>query len=263
MSLTSPFPYIGGKRRWAELVWQYFGEPTVYSEPFAGSLAVLLHRKTPCQREVVTDKNGFIANFWRALREDPEGCGVLGRLSNVSPGPDGSACWLHDWGNEHGAILMQDAEWYDVKAAGWWCWGMSNWIGSGFDHGTDGYGGNISDSIPFCGRSVGGQGVQVQRTSLGDKIPLMAAVNTRGRGVSVQKVSMPFEGGIGAGHRLIPMMRALAQRLARVIVLARDWESVVTPTVLMDTRTSAKPPVAVFLDPPIPGGHPKQSALCV
>ena len=159
-----------------------FGEPTVYSEPFAGSLAVLLHRKTPCQREVVTDKNGFIANFWRALREDPEAVAYWADYPTYHQDLTARRVWLHDWGNEHGAILMQDAEWYDVKAAGWWCWGMSNWIGSEFDHGTDGYGGNISDIIPFCGPSVGGQGVQVQRTSLGDKIPLMAAVNTRGRG---------------------------------------------------------------------------------
>jgi len=55
---------------------------------------------------------------------------------------------------------------------------------------------------------------------------------------------------IGDGARLRPWFHALAQRLARVVVLNRDWTSAVTDTLLMHTPTSPKPPVAVFLDPP-------------
>ena len=79
MPLTAPFPWFGAKRRWAELVWERFGDDLgAYVEPFAGSLAVLLHRETPVPREVVCDLDGALCNFWRALRgRSRAGC-VLG-----------------------------------------------------------------------------------------------------------------------------------------------------------------------------------------
>ena len=55
---------------------------------------------------------------------------------------------------------------------------------------------------------------------------------------------------IGTGERLSDWFAALAQRLARVVVLNRGWESAVAPALLMHTPTSAKPPVGTFMDPP-------------
>jgi len=43
-TLFAPFPYFGGKRRAASLVWKALGDPSGYVEPFAGSAAVLLGR---------------------------------------------------------------------------------------------------------------------------------------------------------------------------------------------------------------------------
>ena len=40
--LRAPFPWFGGKRRAADLVWPRLGDVSTYNEPFAGSLAVLL-----------------------------------------------------------------------------------------------------------------------------------------------------------------------------------------------------------------------------
>ena len=71
--LAAPFPYFGGKARRAAEIWERLGTPDVYSEPFAGSLAVLLHREEPARREIVTDLDGHICNFWRAMQHDPEG----------------------------------------------------------------------------------------------------------------------------------------------------------------------------------------------
>ena len=42
--LSAPFPYFSGKSRLAPAIWQRLGNPTVYVEPFAGSLACLLAR---------------------------------------------------------------------------------------------------------------------------------------------------------------------------------------------------------------------------
>ena len=44
MTLAAPFPYFGGKRRAAPIIWQRLGDPSGYVEPFAGSAAVLLAR---------------------------------------------------------------------------------------------------------------------------------------------------------------------------------------------------------------------------
>ena len=42
--LRAPFPYFGGKRRAAPIIWAALGDPGGYVEPFAGSAAVLLAR---------------------------------------------------------------------------------------------------------------------------------------------------------------------------------------------------------------------------
>ena len=38
--LVAPFPYFGGKRRAAPIIWRELGDPAGYVEPFAGSAAV-------------------------------------------------------------------------------------------------------------------------------------------------------------------------------------------------------------------------------
>lgn len=35
--LVAPFPYFGGKRRAAPIIWRELGDPAGYVEPFAGS----------------------------------------------------------------------------------------------------------------------------------------------------------------------------------------------------------------------------------
>ena len=76
--LKSPFPWFGGKRRVARLIWEAFGDVDHYVEPFAGSLAVLLerpawHRAVARKKgaETVNDADAFLSNFWRALAADP------------------------------------------------------------------------------------------------------------------------------------------------------------------------------------------------
>ena len=71
MTLQAPFPFYGGKKNWASAILERLGDVTVYAEPFCGSMAVLLAGPEH-QREIVCDTNGYIVNFWRALRADPE-----------------------------------------------------------------------------------------------------------------------------------------------------------------------------------------------
>lgn len=72
----APFPWFGGKRRVAPIVWARFGDVRNYVEPFFGSGAVLLGRPdfdagVP-PLETVNDKDGFVSNFWRAVQAAPD-----------------------------------------------------------------------------------------------------------------------------------------------------------------------------------------------
>ena len=73
-ALKAPFPWFGGKRRVADIVWERFGPVPNYVEPFFGSGAVMLARPPdwPPRNETVNDLDCMIANFWRSVEEDPE-----------------------------------------------------------------------------------------------------------------------------------------------------------------------------------------------
>lgn len=186
--LYAPFPYWGGKRRAAAEVWKRFGPVTTYIEPFAGSLAVLLacpYGERP--REVVNDMDGFVSNFWRSLRADPE-----------------LVAYYADWPTSHLDLtarkqfcvnklarltdeLRSDMDYYDAEVAGYWVWCVSNDIGL-FREGQvipdvakEPVDLTASDSIPV----MGDKGVNAQRVY--NRKPTTA--NAGGLGVQPQKVS--------------------------------------------------------------------------
>src|SRR5690242_18441388 len=70
--LKAPFPYFGGKRAVADLVWSRLGDVDNYCEPFFGSGAVLLLRPSPPKVETCNDADAYLSNFWRATQHDPE-----------------------------------------------------------------------------------------------------------------------------------------------------------------------------------------------
>lgn len=71
MDYRSPFPWFGGKSRAAPLVWSALGDVLNYVEPFFGAGAVYFLRPHPHQIATLNDKDGMVANFWRALRANP------------------------------------------------------------------------------------------------------------------------------------------------------------------------------------------------
>ena len=104
------------------------------------------------------------------------------------------------------------------------------------------------DQMPFVGNHGQGQGVSAQRVEVPDKRP---GIEPRGGGNGVQQQRTDLQGdGILDGSRLRPWFRAIAERLARVIILNRGWEWALTDSVLQQTPSSPKPSVGVFLDPP-------------
>ena len=245
--LPAPFPYFGGKGRWAAKVWQRFGHPHILAEPFAGSLAVLLHRPTPCKREVVCDTDGHVCNFWRAMAADAAAVAREADYPTIHQDLTARHRWLREWARQNAERLSHDPFFHDVRAAGWWAWGKSLWIGAGwcaYDQ----------DQIPMLTAGAFGQGVQRRHP---DTIPALTGTNPNGgRGVAVERKRLPDSGtdgdrgSVGDGSRLLPWFLALQRRLSRVTVLNRPWTSALTRSVLSDTDSAGAYVRAVFLDPP-------------
>ncbi|HEX8030307.1 MAG TPA: DNA adenine methylase [Vicinamibacterales bacterium] len=130
--LRAPFPWFGGKRRVADLVWARLGDVDTYNEPFAGSLAVLLGRPHAPRVETVNDLDCYLANFWRALQAVPD------EVAYWADGPVNEADlhsrhrWLVERGRRRVLRCARDPHYFDPKIAGWWVWGQCLWIGSGW-----------------------------------------------------------------------------------------------------------------------------------
>lgn len=104
-----------------------------YVEPFCGSCAVLLARPGGAGKvETVNDIDGLLVNFWRAVKYDPDAVAEYASW----PVTELDLLARHDWliGKRESitAMLRDDPDAYDAKAAGWWCWGVNAWVGGGW-----------------------------------------------------------------------------------------------------------------------------------
>jgi hypothetical protein len=130
-ALRAPFPWFGGKSRAAHLVWAAFGDVPNYVEPFAGSLAVLLGRPSAPRIETVNDIDCYLSNFWRAVQGAPD---EVARWADW-PVNEADLHARHRWlvnQAEFRERMKQDPDFFDAKIAGWWVWGLCQWIGSGW-----------------------------------------------------------------------------------------------------------------------------------
>ncbi len=293
--LKAPFPYWGGKSTWAPTIWERFGDDAyTYIEPFAGSLAVLLGNPHPARREIVCDTHSGIANFFRAVRSDPEKVAHYATWPTIHQDLRARHLWLIDYFTANDHKFMEDPDYYDCKAAGWWVWGQSNWIGGQFcDYESskpsdtiphvkgDGSGQGVTaqrtpdDCIPYVNTGASGRGVTAQRAAAlknpNDLIPFVHNGGS-GQGVTAQRKpsdSIPYERGDGAGRGVsamrksdlsenfgvqenhfnfvLGMLQALSDRLFKVIVLNRSWESALTRSMIGIKHLDR---VCIFLDPP-------------
>lgn len=191
--MKAPFPWFGGKSRAADLIWSRFGDVVNYVEPFAGSLAVLLRRPgRNFGTETVNDLDCYVANFWRALKCDPA------TVADHADWPVNEAdlharhLWLVGRA-EFRERMMADPDYYDPKIAGWWVWGVSAWIGSGW----------CSEKYWFDGDA--------------------------GMGVHRPSQQIPHVGNASMGVR--SYLLALSHRLRRVRVACGDWSRVLGDSV--------------------------------
>ena len=241
MSVRAPFPWFGGKSRAAHLVWEALGDVANYVEPFAGSAAVLLARPHAPRCETINDRDGMVANFWRAVRAAPA------EVAHHADWPVSEADlharhrWLIGQRESLTERLIEDPEWYDARIAGWWCWGACAWIGDGWC---------VAEvrKLPHLGDA--GRGVN----SPSRKLPHLGGA---GRGIN----SAPRRGrAVGTDHVDVESvegwMHALAARLRAVRVACGDWRRVVaSPSVLFPAgRSNPGYICGVYLDPPYAEG---------
>jgi len=163
--------------------------------------------------------------------------------------------------------LMGDPAWHDPVMAGWWAWGQSCWIGSGWCSGTGPW---IVDELGRIAKR-GGTGVKRQRPHLvGDgqgvnrpqareegvnrKLPHLG---NDGQGVNRPQAREP---GTSVDYGYHPMtmpelrrwFQFLSARLRHVRILNGDWRRAVTGGAAMTLPVRMQPDgaVGIFLDPP-------------
>lgn len=128
--IKSPYPYFGAKSKVAQTIWQGFGDIDNYIEPFAGSLAVLLANPNHPKLETVNDINCHIVNFWRAISNDPNSVAKIADYPVTEADLHARHHWIVSQTTpEFIQKITTNPEFYDLKMAGWWVWGMCASIG--------------------------------------------------------------------------------------------------------------------------------------
>lgn len=243
MTLAAPFPYFGGKRRVAQIVWRRLGDPSGYVEPFAGSAAVLLARPEFRGRRVETlnDADGWLVNAWRSIQCAPKdvAAAAYGPVTEVDY--HARLAWLHERRDE-GLVswLEGNPENYDARAAGWWLYVLACGIGDPFGGGpwkvVDGHLRNVRETnrgLPHLGDA--GRGVNRGLPHLGNA----------GQGVNRD---LPHLGNAGK-DALAYYLQQISNRLERVRITCGDWLRVAQPSVIR-AGSGGDGARAVFLDPP-------------
>jgi len=253
MTLRAPFPWFGGKSRVADVVWQRFGDVANYVEPFAGSLAVLMSRPQPFAGvETVNDKDGFVANFWRAVAADPDAVMRWADWPVNENDLHARHSWLIARRGTLDAALNGDPHYYDAKIAGWWVWGICLWIGSGWCSGSGPWQVNADGQLVHVGDA--GMGIHRKRVHVGDAgmgiHRKLVHVGDAGMGIHRKRGDDEPETPIGA------WFTALQDRLRRVRVCSGDWSRVMGPAVTVRHGLTG-----VFLDPPYADTADRTDAL--
>ena len=224
-----PYPWFGGKKTISDVAWKAFGDCINYVEPFFGGGAVMLMRPdyNPIRHtETVNDIDCNLANFWRAIKTDPESVAFWADypVSEIDLGARNR--WLvtrtYSDESEFAKQMQVDPDFYDAKQAGWWVWGINAWIGTGFCEPEVHY-----RRLPHLGN--GGKGIHRKLLHLG--LPHLA---DSGKGVHRK-----------SNDSLIEYLKYLSKRFRKVRVCCGDFERVLGKSV-----TFGQGLTGVFLDPP-------------
>lgn len=241
----APFPWFGGKKHAAPHVWAALGDVAHYVEPFAGSLAVLLQRphvvNRPYFSETVNDADGLLVNAWRAIQLSPDATAEAASWPVTEADLTARHISVVRWRTERDVErLMGDPLWHDPLIAGYWLYGQSAWIGSGWASGKGPWwvdeggrlvrsGGRISKRLPH----LSDDGMGVHRPQL------------REEGIGAEPDYHPMT---------MPELRRwfayLSARLRHVRVLNGDWARAVTSGASKTLPVRQGGTCGIFVDPP-------------
>jgi len=226
--LKAPFPYFGGKRRVAELVWERLGDCDNVIEPFCGSAAFLLARPHPPRIETVNDADCMVANFWRATQRDPEG--VAGHADGPVNEADLHA--RHRWlvlspeAAEFRRRMRTDPDYFDPRVAGWWCWGLCCWIGGGWctPHGETADG-DREDRRPQLGQHGKGATKKGEKPEEWNQMPFLGGGDHHtGKGVHAKGQVPNLSGDAGAAGRGVVASAGHKKRVPATGERPAEWK---------------------------------------
>jgi hypothetical protein len=229
--LKSLFPYPGGKSRIAPAVHARMGRVVNRVEPFAGTAVWALSAPQDGATVTINDADGFITNCYRAIAADPDAVARWVDWPVSELDLHARHRWLVDRRDGLEARLRRDPNYSDPQIAGWWLWGICQWIGDEWcPRPPPGVAkvGDLVVQIPHLGDT----GMGVHRASDAHPLP----------------EQLPHLGNAGRGvHRLLV---AYAERLRRARIACGDWRRVLGPSV-----TERHGLTAIFLDPPYQTGE--------
>jgi hypothetical protein len=252
-ALRPAYPYFGSKAAVADVIWAALGNVPNYVEPFCGSAAVLLARPEDGKVETVNDINAFITNFLRAVAWAPEETAEHASWCVSEIDMHARHASLLSRADELEERLRSDPKHFDAEIAGWWVWGQSIWIGSGWcDPAHRNRAAKQRPALSGSGKrpALGGHGGAVQRGYPKSGVGIFRAAGQLPSLSGSDGTGVGYGRGIFATGRredLVAYFRAISARLdpRRVRITCGDWSRVVTPAVTISHGLTG-----VLLDPP-------------
>ncbi|MDI9588203.1 MAG: DNA adenine methylase [Acidobacteriota bacterium] len=231
--LAAPFPYFGGKKNAAPIVWKRFGNPAAYIEPFCGSAAVLLARPSVPTVETINDMDGLVTNFWRAAKCAPDDVADVAAQPVNELDLHARSAYVLEWREKYVEVLRAEPEYYDATVAGYWVYALNHSIGAAVVNGS----GSWARRKREDGHHVLARKTDPNQPGTIKNIPKLAH--------GPKQITRP--------DYARTRMRRIQQRLAGVRVACGDWGRVVKPSILT-ARSGGDGTTAVFLDPPYTTG---------
>ena len=258
-----PYWYFGGKRSIAHVVWERFGNVKAYVEPFFGGGAVFWlrpkeHFSSGDRRwELLNDIDGMIVNFLRAVYHDPHAVAHYANWYITEVDLTARHIWLVNQKENLVQHLESDPEYYDAKIAGWWVWGMNNWIGSGWCSGQGAWILQNGKLIKKNSKTESDFSYQLNETrthnnfvlGINKVIPKIGKSTCGILSVNKKRKQISHVNGcLSIKKDLVLYFEELSQRLRVNIckIICGDWKRCLTLSFAIDSGI----PVGFFLDPP-------------
>jgi site-specific DNA-adenine methylase len=204
----------------ADAIWARFGDIEYFIDPFFGSGAVLFLRPSPPKREIINDKDYFVANFFRAIQQDPDQVAHWADWPIIDIELSAREYWLMQQ-EEFKKKMLFDPEYFDAKIAGWWVWGIGAAVG-----------------LNFCRRP---------NSRIAHALTLPQPENSE---YAIYRKTLLVGKEIGIHRRatkrnLKEYFRFLRERLQFVQICCKEWHQILTPIKYPENGFSG-----IFLDPP-------------